>query len=137
MTDNEIKGLAIETYELGLKMGKVFTDDEHNKDYMIMAIYACIHGIITIPTTERFTIAPVGNFDGDYFYSLRKEKGWTLRQVEDATGISNSYLSQFESGKIKKPSHSVITKLINFYEHGITIEKSPYESNLITNKPQE
>ena len=125
MTDIEIKNMAMETYELGIKMGKVFANNEHSRDYMVLAISACITGMI--PTEKRFTTMPVINFDGDYFYSLRKEKGWTLRQVEDATGISNSYLSQFESGKIRKPSQNIVTKLINFYEHGIRIEKSEFD----------
>jgi hypothetical protein len=125
MTDTEIKEMATQTYDLGIKMGRTFANDEHSKDYMILAIMACIHGMNN--SEKRFTTMPVINFDGDYFFSLRKEKGWTLRQVEDATGISNAYLSQFENGKIKKPSQNVVTKLINFYEHGIRIERSDFD----------
>lgn len=40
----------------------------------------------------------------------------TLRQVEDATGISNAYLSQLENDKIKKPSASVLYKLASLYK---------------------
>ncbi|NDV70268.1 helix-turn-helix domain-containing protein [Dysgonomonas sp. 25] len=43
----------------------------------------------------------------------------TLRQVEEATGISNAYLSQLENDKIKKPSANVLYKLSNIY--GISI----------------
>lgn len=39
---------------------------------------------------------------------IRKQRGLTLRQVEEMTGISNAYLSQLETGKIKKPSHHVV-----------------------------
>lgn len=39
----------------------------------------------------------------------------TLRQVEEATGISNAYLSQLENDKIKKPSANVLYKLSNIY----------------------
>ena len=39
----------------------------------------------------------------------------TLRQVEEATGISNAYLSQLENGKIKKPSANVLYKLAKLY----------------------
>lgn len=42
---------------------------------------------------------------------IRKQRGLTLRQVELMTGISNSYLSQLETGKIKKPSHHVVQLL--------------------------
>jgi transcriptional regulator with XRE-family HTH domain len=58
---------------------------------------------------------------GTYIKSLRQEKGLTLREVEAATGISNAYLSQLESGKIKQPSPSNLFKLAELY--GI-----PYES---------
>lgn len=39
----------------------------------------------------------------------------TLRQVEEATDISNAYLSQVENEKIKKPSANVLYKLANLY----------------------
>lgn len=39
----------------------------------------------------------------------------TLRQVEEATGISNAYLSQLENDKIKKPSATVLYKLSSIY----------------------
>ncbi len=53
---------------------------------------------------------------GTYIKSLRQEKGLTLREVEAATGISNAYLSQLESGKIKQPSPSNLFKLAGLYE---------------------
>lgn len=40
---------------------------------------------------------------------------FTLRQVEEATGISNAYLSQLENDKIKKPSANVLYKLAEIY----------------------
>jgi HTH-type transcriptional regulator, competence development regulator len=40
----------------------------------------------------------------------------TLRQVEEATGISNAYLSQLENDKIKKPSANVLYKLASAYK---------------------
>jgi transcriptional regulator with XRE-family HTH domain len=40
---------------------------------------------------------------------------FTLVQVEDATGISNAYLSQLENDKIKKPSANVLYKLSVIY----------------------
>lgn len=39
----------------------------------------------------------------------------TLRQVEEATQISNAYLSQLENDKIKKPSANVLYKLASLY----------------------
>src|SRR5262249_13878096 len=42
-------------------------------------------------------------------------KDLTLRAVEEATEISNAYLSQLESGKIQKPSPAVLHKLCELY----------------------
>lgn len=53
------------------------------------------------------------------FKELRTKKGLTLRQVEEKTGISNSYLSQLENGKIIKPSFDTIEKLNKLYDQSI------------------
>lgn len=45
----------------------------------------------------------------------------TLRQVEDATGISNAYLSQLENDKIKRPSANILYKLANLYKIDLNI----------------
>jgi len=42
-------------------------------------------------------------------------RGLTLRDVEKKTGISNCYLSQLETGKTKKPSFEVVSKLCYCY----------------------
>lgn len=64
---------------------------------------------------------------------VRSQKGFTLRQVEEATGVSNAYLSQLENGKIKKPSANVLYKLSSFY--GLVIEEVFYHAGLINEKP--
>ena len=46
---------------------------------------------------------------------LRHLRGDSLRDVEKATGISNAYLSQLETGKIDKPSPHILHKLANHY----------------------
>jgi transcriptional regulator with XRE-family HTH domain len=38
-----------------------------------------------------------------------------LREVEDASGVSNAYLSQLETGKIARPSPHIIHKLASVY----------------------
>ena len=48
---------------------------------------------------------------------MRKAKGLTLRQVEDITGISNPYLSQLETGKIKAPSYNTVRTLVMLYSN--------------------
>ena len=47
---------------------------------------------------------------------LRNSKGYSLRQVEKKTGISNAYLSQLENGKIGKPSPHILYSLSEVYE---------------------
>jgi HTH-type transcriptional regulator, competence development regulator len=45
----------------------------------------------------------------------------TLRQVEDATEISNAYLSQLENDKIKSPSANILYKLANIYKIDLNV----------------
>ena len=47
---------------------------------------------------------------------LRETKGLSLRQVEKKTGVSNAYLSQIETGKIREPSPHILHKLAEVYE---------------------
>lgn len=53
---------------------------------------------------------------GEFLQATREEKKLTLRAVEKAVSISNAYLSQLESGKIKQPSPSILHKLAQLYE---------------------
>jgi transcriptional regulator with XRE-family HTH domain len=48
---------------------------------------------------------------------LRRAKGLSLREVEEATGraVSNAYLSQLEHGRIQKPSPNVLHRLAEVY----------------------
>ena len=58
---------------------------------------------------------PEPNDLGGYLKSARQVKNFTLRAVEREAGISNAYLSQLESGKIKNPSPNVLHKLSELY----------------------
>lgn len=53
---------------------------------------------------------------GSFLKSGRTDQGYTLREVEEKTGISNAYLSQLENGSINKPSPEVLFKLSELYE---------------------
>ena len=53
---------------------------------------------------------------GSTLKETRESVSMTLRKVEEATGISNAYLSQLENDKIKKPSANVLYKLSNLYK---------------------
>lgn len=60
---------------------------------------------------------------GGMLANLRTARGFTLRQVEEATdhAVSNAYLSQLEKGKVQKPSPNVLHSLAAAYA-------VPYES---------
>jgi transcriptional regulator with XRE-family HTH domain len=53
---------------------------------------------------------------GSFLRTIRDQKQLSLRAVEKAIGISNAYLSQIESGKIKQPSPNILHKLCELYE---------------------
>ena len=53
---------------------------------------------------------------GTFLQAARERESLTLRAVEQATNISNAYLSQLESGKIKQPSPVILNKLSELYD---------------------
>lgn len=55
---------------------------------------------------------------GQGLKTARELRNLSLREVEEATGISNGYLSQLENDKIKKPSPHFLHKLANLYGIG-------------------
>jgi transcriptional regulator with XRE-family HTH domain len=72
---------------------------------------------------------------GSYLKQLRQVQGHSLRQVEDATDVSNAYLSQLENDKIAKPSPHILYSLANFYRvsYDLLMEKAGYISKQGTN----
>jgi len=59
---------------------------------------------------------------GDRLADLRRAKGMSLRKIEQATegDVSNAYLSQLETGKIKQPSPNILYSLSQVY--GVSYE---------------
>ncbi len=57
---------------------------------------------------------------GAYLKQLRETQGLSLRDVQSKTEISNAFLSQIESGKVKNPSPIMLHKLSTLY-------RVPYE----------
>jgi transcriptional regulator with XRE-family HTH domain len=53
---------------------------------------------------------------GAYLRDLRRARRLTLREVEERSGVSNSYLSQVENGHISQPSPQMLQKLAEAYE---------------------
>jgi len=65
---------------------------------------------------------------GEYLRMLRVRDRHTLRAVEEATRISNAYLSQLENEKIAKPSPHILHALAEFYgvAYEVLMEKAGY-----------
>ncbi len=65
---------------------------------------------------------------GDYLKHARNTVGLTLRAVEGITGISNGYLSQLESGQVRRPSPTNLHKLSELYRlpYSEVLEKAGY-----------
>jgi len=65
---------------------------------------------------------------GNYLKSLRDAKGLSLRDVEDKSGVSNAFLSQIESGKVKQPAPVVLYKLADLYSvpYALLMERAGY-----------
>lgn len=57
---------------------------------------------------------------GDILKQARLDRGETLRDVERATGISNPYLSQLESGRIADPGARKLYRLAKHF--GLSVE---------------
>lgn len=48
---------------------------------------------------------------GEVIGIAREVRGWTLRDLERVTGISNPLLSQIETGKVKNPGFGTVVKI--------------------------
>jgi transcriptional regulator with XRE-family HTH domain len=57
---------------------------------------------------------------GSFLAKARSSTGKSLRTIERETGISNAYLSQLETGKIKSPAPQNLHRLAEVY-------RVPYE----------
>ena len=53
----------------------------------------------------------MGSTFGQILKRLRLDRGFTLRELQDLTGISNAYLSQLETGKRGVPSLKIVGTL--------------------------
>jgi len=51
----------------------------------------------------------------EYLRIVRQVKGWTIREVERRSGISNAYICQLENGKTN-PTIVMLKKLAEVYE---------------------
>jgi len=79
---------------------------------------------------KRSGFVPQPSQLGAFLADLRTAKGFSLREVEEATdkAISNAYLSQLEKGKIQKPSPTMLHSLAEVYAvpYEALMEKAGY-----------
>jgi transcriptional regulator with XRE-family HTH domain len=52
---------------------------------------------------------------GEALRRARTHRGYTLRQVEERTGILNAHLSQIERGQIRRPDAALLWRLSELY----------------------
>lgn len=62
----------------------------------------------------------------------RECKGWTLRDLERESGVSNPLISQIETGKVKDPGFATVVRLCEAL--GISIERAAQTASLKTLK---
>lgn len=65
---------------------------------------------------------------GDFLRTIRMSLPLTLREAEEASGVSNAYLSQIEQGKIARPSPPFLHKIAAAYgvSYETVMEKAGY-----------
>jgi transcriptional regulator with XRE-family HTH domain len=65
---------------------------------------------------------------GKVLKEARAALGWSLREAEEKTGVSNAFLSQLEGAKIKQPSPNVLHKLTEAYglSYALVMEYAGY-----------
>ena len=78
---------------------------------------------------------------GELIAVARECKGWTLRELESRSGVSNALISQIETGKVKDPGFSVIIRITDAL--GISLERAasasmrpPYSALRDTGRPR-
>lgn len=59
---------------------------------------------------------------GELIAISRELKGWSLRDLEKASGVSNPVISQIETGKVERPSFDTVVRLVHAL--GVSIDKA-------------
>ena len=80
-------------------------------------------------TPQKTSDAPAKSQSlGEFLRTIRMSIPMTLREAEDASGVSNAYLSQLEQGKIARPSPPFLHKLAAAYgaSYEALMEKAGY-----------
>lgn len=59
---------------------------------------------------------------GELIGIARECKGWTLRDLEKVSGVSNALISQIETGKVKDPGFTTVVRLVDAL--GVTLDRA-------------
>lgn len=59
---------------------------------------------------------------GELIGIARECKGWTLRELEGRSGVSNALISQIENGKVKDPGFSTVVRLVDCL--GVSLDRA-------------
>ena len=59
---------------------------------------------------------------GELIAVARECKGWTLRDLEKASGVSNALISQIELGRVKDPSFSKVVQILDAL--GVSLDRA-------------
>ena len=59
---------------------------------------------------------------GELIGVARECKGWTLRELEKKSGVSNALISQIETGKVRDPGFTTVVRLVDAL--GITLDRA-------------
>jgi transcriptional regulator with XRE-family HTH domain len=65
---------------------------------------------------------------GELLAIARECKGWSQRELERKTGVSNALICQIETGKIKDPGFSTVVRLVEAL--GINMERAAATASL-------
>lgn len=101
-------------------------------------------GLPTEPLTvnhpaDELVATQAGPVLGEVLRRARQHCGFSLRQVEQRSGIANAHLSQIERGSIRKPDPVLLMELAELYQLNFQLiaewsghldESSPRASNL-------
>lgn len=59
---------------------------------------------------------------GDLIGVARECKGWSLRDLERASGVSNALISQIETGKVRDPGFATVVRLVDAL--GVSLDRA-------------
>lgn len=104
-----MRELDVITIDELIKFIKIFNHEYSGKEW---SVYNFNDALTNWIKPKEELMPPIDSIN---FMLMRKFKRYTLRYVQEKTGISNAYLSQLENGKIKKPSYDTVRKLFMFY----------------------